>query len=70
VAVKDDSNLSGKYATRALALLRKAEGVGYFKDPARVEGLKKDNDFAPLRGWAAFQQFLAELEKSGQAETK
>jgi hypothetical protein len=50
------------HAGRAVALLRRARAAGYFKNPARVEHLKRDADLAPLRPREDFQKFVAELE--------
>jgi tetratricopeptide (TPR) repeat protein len=56
--------LAGQYAGTAVQLLRKARQAGWFNDPTRVSLLMEDEDFAPLRGQAAFRKFLAELEKA------
>jgi serine/threonine protein kinase len=50
------------YAGQALALLRRAQAAGFFKDPAKVAHLKQDTDLAPLRPRHDFQKFVAELE--------
>jgi hypothetical protein len=50
-------------ALQAVAFLRQAQAKGCFKDPARVEHLKKDTDLEPLRSRADSQQLLAELQK-------
>jgi tetratricopeptide (TPR) repeat protein len=57
-----DANMKDQYALQAVAFLRQAQAKGYFKDPARVEHLKKDTDLEPLRSRADYQQLLAELE--------
>jgi serine/threonine protein kinase/tetratricopeptide (TPR) repeat protein len=50
------------YAGQALALLRRAQTAGFFKDRAKVEYLKKDADLDSLRSREDFQKFVAELE--------
>jgi tetratricopeptide (TPR) repeat protein len=50
--------LAERYATRAVALLRKLHDKGYFKDPAHAKALRTDEDLQPLRGRADFQKLL------------
>jgi hypothetical protein len=49
------------YAGEALAMLRRAQAAGFFKDPAKVAHLRRDPDLAPLRPREDFRQFVAEL---------
>jgi serine/threonine protein kinase len=56
------SMLQDQYAGQAVALLRRAQAAGFFKDPRQVEHLKKDPDLAPLRARADYRKFVAELE--------
>jgi tetratricopeptide (TPR) repeat protein len=50
------------YAGQALALLRRAQAAGFFKDRAMVADLNQHADLAPLRPREDFQKFVAELE--------
>jgi tetratricopeptide (TPR) repeat protein len=54
------------YAGQALALLRRAQAAGFFKDPAKVAHLKQDTDLAPLRPRDDFQKFVAEIEAAAK----
>jgi serine/threonine protein kinase len=54
------------YAGQALALLRRAQAAGFFKDPAQVELLKQDPDLDPLRPREDFQKLVAELEAAAK----
>jgi hypothetical protein len=56
--------LPDKYAARAVELLAKAGASGHFKDPARVEHLKKDSDLDPLRTREDYKKLLANLESN------
>jgi serine/threonine-protein kinase len=56
------AKLAEQYAGRALDWLRKAQDAGYFKNPAKIAHMKKDNDLDPLRPRDDFKKFLAELE--------
>jgi hypothetical protein len=55
-----------EYAGQALALLRRAQAAGFFKDPAVIAHLNQDTDLAPLRPRADFQKFAAELEAAAK----
>jgi serine/threonine-protein kinase len=61
VAAKADSKLSDRYAARAVALLRRAQAAGLFKDPAHLQNMRKDPDLKPLHRRADYQRFLATL---------
>ena len=50
------------YAVQAVALLRRAQAAGFFKDCAKIERLKRDSYLAPLRQREDFRKFVAELE--------
>jgi serine/threonine protein kinase/tetratricopeptide (TPR) repeat protein len=50
------------YAGQALALFRRAQAAGFFKDRAKIERLKRDSDLKPLRQREDFRKFVAELE--------
>ncbi len=58
-AVKDDAQLNGQYAARAVELLRQALGKG-FND---LELLKKNKDLDPLRSRQDFKKLLGELQE-------
>jgi hypothetical protein len=55
--------LADQCAARAVALLRRYQALGHFKDPGDVADLKRDADFGPLRGRQDFKKLLGELEK-------
>jgi hypothetical protein len=59
-----------RYTTEALAFLTKARTAGYFRLPGRIEQLKKDQEFAPLRKRADFHQLVNELMKEIPAGAK
>jgi serine/threonine protein kinase/Tfp pilus assembly protein PilF len=54
------------YAGQALALLRRAQAAGFFKDPAKIARLNQATDLAPLRPRADFQNFVAEIEAAAK----
>jgi tetratricopeptide (TPR) repeat protein len=56
------AELREQYAAQAVALLRRAQAAGFFKEPRRVEHLKKDPDLARLRAHEDYRKFVAELE--------
>jgi serine/threonine-protein kinase len=53
--------LSEKYASRAVALLRRAQDRGLFKTPASVTFVQKERDFDALRQRPDFRKLLGEL---------
>jgi serine/threonine-protein kinase len=53
--------LAEQYAARAVALLRRNQAQGYFKEPALVADLKRNTDLAPLRSREDFRKLLLEL---------
>ena len=55
-----------EYAGQALALLRRAQAAGFFKDPAKIARLNQAADLAPLRPRADFQKFAAEVEAAAK----
>jgi tetratricopeptide (TPR) repeat protein len=61
-ATKDDSIRADQYATRAVDFLTRARAAGYFKERAKVEHFKKDENLRALRDRADFQRFLGDLE--------
>src|SRR5262249_31993199 len=61
-AVKDDAKQQEMYAARALALLRRAQAAGYFKDRKLIEHMKKDADLDTLRQREDVKRFVAELQ--------
>jgi hypothetical protein len=62
-AVPANSPLKEQYAGKALALLRRAQAAGFFRDARQVDHLRKDDDLAALRDQADFKTFVAELLK-------
>jgi tetratricopeptide (TPR) repeat protein len=61
-ALPDGPGRREGYAGRALALLRRAQGAGFFKDRRNVGHLKRDTDLEALRTRDEFQKLVAELE--------
>jgi hypothetical protein len=45
-----------------LALLRRAQTAGFFKDRLKMEQLKRDADLDSLRSRSDFTKFVAEVE--------
>jgi tetratricopeptide (TPR) repeat protein len=72
-AVRSDARLASaervtaaeRYAARAVALLRKLRGQGYFKDPARAQALRTDPDLGPLHDRDDFRKLLTDGEGGG-----
>lgn len=65
-AAKDDANLREQFAARAVALLCQAQTSGFFKDPKRVEQLRRETDLDALRQRDDYKKFVAELSASGR----
>jgi tetratricopeptide (TPR) repeat protein len=65
-AVKDDAKQQEAYAGQAVALLRRAQSTGLFKDRKWVEHLKKDTDLDVLRSREDFKKCVAELEAAAK----
>jgi serine/threonine protein kinase/tetratricopeptide (TPR) repeat protein len=61
-AVKEDAKQREAYAGRAVALLRRAQAAGFFKDRANVEPLKKEPVLDVLRSREDFKKIVAELD--------
>jgi serine/threonine protein kinase/tetratricopeptide (TPR) repeat protein len=61
-AARDEKNLSIHYAGRALKLLEQTRAAGFFRDPQRIEELKKDRYLKALGQQPDFQKFVAGLE--------
>jgi serine/threonine-protein kinase len=64
-AIKDNTDLQERYATRAVELLVQARTKGYFANRENREHMKKDTDLDSLRSRTDFQKLTVELEKSG-----
>jgi tetratricopeptide (TPR) repeat protein len=64
-AVKEDKQRE-TYAGKAMALLRRAQGGGLFKNHQNVEHLKKDADLDALRSQEDFKKFIADLETAAK----
>jgi serine/threonine protein kinase len=58
----DEEGLQNHYSGRALKLLEQARDAGFFRNPQRIEELKKDSYLKPLLQRPEFQKFLAGLE--------
>jgi serine/threonine protein kinase/tetratricopeptide (TPR) repeat protein len=54
------------YANQALALHRRAQAAGYFKNRANIAALKQDPDLDSLRSREDFQKLVAELEAAAK----
>jgi serine/threonine protein kinase len=54
------------YAVQAVALLRRAQAAGYFKDRAHTANMKQDADLDALRSREDFKKFVAELEAAAK----
>lgn len=54
--------LGERYASRAVALLRKTQAAGWCQYPANLKNLETDKDLDPLRSRADFQKFLKEVK--------
>jgi tetratricopeptide (TPR) repeat protein len=61
-AATTDADRREAYAGQAVALLRRAQGAGFFKGRANVERLKQEADLKPLWSREDYQKFVAELE--------
>src|SRR5262249_6231037 len=55
--------LAEQYAGRAMALLAKAQALGFFRTAGKREQVAKDTDLDPLRSREDFQKWLRELER-------
>jgi hypothetical protein len=55
-AKKGDAKGRERDAARAVALLRRAQDAGYFKEAARLDHLRREPDLAPLRDRAEFKE--------------
>jgi tetratricopeptide (TPR) repeat protein len=65
-AAAEDCEQQAAWAGKALALLRRAQGAGYFKDRRRIEQLKNDADFNGLRPREDFRSFVAAVEAAAK----
>jgi serine/threonine-protein kinase len=61
---------AGRQAARAVALLGRAQGAGFFQQPANRERLKKDGDLEPLRSREEFQKLLRQVEEAAKPMAK
>jgi tetratricopeptide (TPR) repeat protein len=68
IALAEQNLLGERYAQRGIELLTDARAAGIFKDSAKIELLKKDEDLHPLRSRADFQKLLAEVEAQAGAK--
>jgi len=59
---KDNRPLADDYADRAMRHLHKATAVGFFKEPANMERLRKDPDLASLGTREDFAKLLNEVK--------
>ena len=63
-AAKDKKALRERYLASAETLLEKARQMGYFKNVANLDKLRKDEDLNDLRSEDGFQKLLRESEPS------
>jgi serine/threonine protein kinase/tetratricopeptide (TPR) repeat protein len=61
-ALQGDAGQRDEYTGQALALLRRAQARGFFRDGRKVEAVKQHADLEALRPREDFQKFVAELE--------
>ncbi len=72
-AVQRDSGLdpaerkrrADRYAGRALELLRRLQGAGYFKDAGKIRELERDGDLVPFRQRPEVRPWLADRSGGG-----
>jgi serine/threonine protein kinase len=60
----NDHGERDRYAARAVALLHRARECGYFREQARIQQLKRDPDFDPLRRREDFKRLIDGLERN------
>jgi serine/threonine-protein kinase len=51
-----------RQAARAVELLQHCQALGFFQQPGKADGLKRDPDLHPLRDRADFRKLLAEVQ--------
>jgi hypothetical protein len=56
-----------QYAARTLAILNQFRAAGCFKTPDYLDDLKQNSSFDSLRKRDDFKQFLADLDRNGDA---
>jgi hypothetical protein len=66
----DRDQLAERHAAQAVERLGQAQAAGFFKDPAKIEHLKKDADLDPLRSRDDFKKLLKELEEKAKTSAK
>lgn len=59
LSATERERLAERYAIQAVALLRKLQGKGYFKDAGHAKALRTDEDLQPLRAREDFRRLLA-----------
>ncbi len=64
------NGLAEQFAHRAVELLTRAQVAGSFDKPGRVNDIRKDTDFYPLRSREDFIKLLAELEEKLKTAAK
>jgi tetratricopeptide (TPR) repeat protein len=66
----EQGRLTEHYAVRALDLLTKARGAGYFTSPARIKQMESDPDLESVRSRADYQKFAQELKERQTTQAK
>jgi tetratricopeptide (TPR) repeat protein len=65
--LSERKRLAEQYVNRAVELLAKARGAGFFKDLGIIEYAKKDTDLDPLRAHDEFKKLIRQLEEDAKA---
>jgi tetratricopeptide (TPR) repeat protein len=66
-----ERNKAGEaYAVRAVAVLKRAQAVGFFKDPAQVAHAQEDSDLDALRRREDFKKLMMEVGAKGKPGEK
>jgi tetratricopeptide (TPR) repeat protein len=62
LSLSERERLAERYATQAVALLRKLQDKGYFQDANHAKALRTEGDFQPLRAREDFRRLLTDVE--------
>jgi tetratricopeptide (TPR) repeat protein len=66
LAAAERNKLADRYGGRSVELLRKAQAAGYFEDRSRLDRMKENEDFAPVRSRPDFQKLVADLNEKAK----
>jgi hypothetical protein len=67
-AAAEKEKLRAGYTQRGVALLKRAQGAGYFQAAESLEHLLKDRELDPIRSVNEFKELLANLGKTNPAD--